>query len=213
MLCRRKMICAVCGRESEHRHFRSITMVLGEEDMDDRRGGWAERYMYCFTPRCPHCGYSAPDLSKASYRARIVVKTRAYADILSNKALPEAAITQLCTAAIAKIEGDTKGVARAYVWAAWAMDDEKIPDKATEFRMQAFEAFSSLGPADQQPVVMADLLRRAGQFDQARQFCLNALQDGCDLHGIRAELAWIDAQDASVKTAEQARKMRRKRGW
>jgi hypothetical protein len=151
----------------------SSTSVLGANDLDGRPNGPARWALEFGVQCCPGCGYCAVDVEEVRTNAGRAVADAAYADVLKNSGMPALARHYYCAALVAEAAGEPDRAARHYIEAAWACDDAEATERGRACRLRAAEmmaaAFES-GQAADSPVshgVRADLLRRAGLFEEA----------------------------------------------
>ncbi len=171
---RDRVSCHVCGAESEH----TVTLRATDEgppDLDTRPAETLRSTMSTWVQRCPSCGYCAPDLEAGPPRAARVVQTTAYKALVDEPARPALANAFLASSAVFEAGAAFADAGWQAVYAAWACDDVGDDEAAVQCRMRAVELFSQAALVRQEVVaepggadaVMADLLRRAGRFDEA----------------------------------------------
>lgn len=169
-----RVSCHVCGTESEH----AVTLRATEEgapDLDTRPPETLRSTMPSWVQRCPACGYCAPDLARGSTKAERVVGAAAYKALLEDATRPALANTFLASSAVLEASAAHAEAGWQAVYAAWACDDAGDDGAASECRLRAVELFAQAALSRQEvteepggsDAVMADLLRRAGQFDEA----------------------------------------------
>jgi len=175
--------CAVCNKRNLGTVLLS-TSSFGEPDLDTRPAGMARGTLGYSIKRCTRCGYCAPDIAHGSPLATQVVKSAAYQAQRKDINYPALANTFLCWAMIEQASRNYAGAAWAAISAAWVCDD-KIDEiaadlcrlRAIEFIRQAKAEGESL--AEEEPgaeeAILCDLLRRSGQFDQAKPVCQEGL--------------------------------------
>jgi len=191
--------CAVCGLPSPQSELVSAG-AWGASDLDGRTPEVVRSGFRWSVERCPHCGYCAPGIDEASRRAGLVVAAPAYQQLLAAASLPEPARRFLCSAMIAeKVDSwASKLVVDLCLQAAWACDDAGSAEAAADCRLQAAAALEALHkfggqhhPRDRRAdyVLLADLYRRAGRFEEAEGAALQAVPDkGFTLAGQLAKL-------------------------
>lgn len=169
--------CAVCGTVSHQTHLLSTTW-FGASDLDGRPPQLKRSTMPWWVHRCPECGYRASDIAKAPPTAGETVRSEAYQEQLSDSRMPDLARSFLCAALIAETDKGlaSGGVVTNCLRAAWACDDAKSADAAIQCRLRAAAALEALhkcggryahGERSGDYVLLADLYRRAGRFDDA----------------------------------------------
>jgi hypothetical protein len=75
--------CAVCDDVSAHKLMRSTT-TFGSPDLDTRPPGLVRFAISHAIPICPHCGYSAPDISEPNEYLKEIVKIETYKELPIN---------------------------------------------------------------------------------------------------------------------------------
>lgn len=171
-----KFTCGICGKISEHDIIGS-TNAFGSPDLDTRPPGGMRYTINTWVQRCPHCGYCASNIEEASKAADSMISSQEYQSQLGSDEYPELASSFLCKAILEKAKGDLNQAAWTTIHAAWACDDSGDDESAKKCRMRAVglikvavssgQKFSGQSGAD--VAITVDLLRRAGQFDEALQ--------------------------------------------
>jgi rubredoxin len=189
--------CPVCGEPSRQTEVMS-TNQLEPPDFDLRPGEMKRSTLPYLAWRCPGCGY-VEDSGAAGWRPvmpepdhaprlddvfRVVIEGREYRRQLSDS-LPELANAFLCRALL---DEEASRPAAAGWWAlraAWVCDDAGDADAARRCRERALELWEAAVAAGERLVrgnglaprqlVLADVFRRAGRFDRARECCHRAL--------------------------------------
>jgi hypothetical protein len=162
--------CAACGTTTKITAIGS-TNTMGAPDLDTRPAEMARSTMPLWLHECPACGHIARDLSRAHAVVAEVVRTDAYRAQRRDPAYPELANQFLCATLILEKTWAAKGAFWNAMAAAWACDDAGNADAARRCRLKAIELWhASTEPVSDQPggpaLVLADLLRRTGQFDR-----------------------------------------------
>ena len=176
--------CFICGEINLYKAIAS-TNRFGHSDLDTRPPEMERSTIHCWIQRCPSCSYCAPDISGGPEIATTVVKSDAYLKQRDDSSYPELANKFLCWAIIKHAEGNNGGAGWAAVRAAWACDDDNTESGAKESRKRAVALFEKargdgssfaegLGVED---AILADLLRRSGQFEKAETVCQNGLDE------------------------------------
>lgn len=179
--------CAVCG-ELQPSLILTSTSSFGPPDLDLRPGGprrWALPYT---VKRCRRCGYCARALGEMDVGADEVVGSPVYRGVLEDSRLPALARSLFCAALLREAADDFDGAGWRFLEAAWACDDVPDPAQARVCRQRAVEMFRralSTGKAEATPGVVltliADLLRRSRQFDEARAVAASAERELAEL--------------------------------
>lgn len=108
-----------------------------------------------------------------------MVKSDSYRRQLVEPRFPKLANAFLCSGLILESAGNYGGAGWAGVHAAWACDDADLREQAGECRKRAVTMFMKAREASQKLVeepggaelLIADLSRRAGDFQEAVQAC------------------------------------------
>lgn len=170
--------CAVCGAENEFTEIGS-TNAFGSPDLDTRPPEMERSTLFASVQRCPECGFCASNVGEAPPVAKSLVRETAYQAQLNDRAYPELANSFLCKAALDKKTGGYASATWDLIRAAWACDDAEQPDQATTCRDMAAKMLVEAEKHGQQvseqegasTALLVDLLRRAGEYDRARE-CL-----------------------------------------
>lgn len=175
-------ICCICGKTSTHAALMS-TSTFGASDLDARPPELARSTLASRVRRCPYCGYCAPELSAGTEMAKAIVQSAPYRQQLDNPSFPALANSFLCWAILAEASGDYPQAGWSCVFGAWACDDAHARPAADHCRTEAvrlFRAartngtpFAQTGGVEE--VILADLLRRSGAFEQAIAVCQEGL--------------------------------------
>ena len=154
--------CAVCGTPAPP-PFRAPPPE-GAPDLDGRPGEPTRSTLRRWLQRCRGCGACAPDVAALPATAAETVHSQAY------QAEQSPFRRWALLAAGTDLEGE------AWLQAAWAAEDAGEP--SADLRRRAAAAWRELSAPDA-VLRAADVLRRAGQFDEASER-LNALTPGGD---------------------------------
>lgn len=183
--------CTLCGAESNQVEIRS-TNELQPPDLDLRPGEMYRSTMSYWVHRCPRCGYvadadskvEAADLPESAGELVALVHSEEYRAQLRDSEFPETAQDLLCRASLVERLGRPTGAGWHALQAAWACDDERSEGAARRCRERVLELWIRAeedgtqivddGFADTQ-LLFADVLRRAGRFEEARQRCHRGL--------------------------------------
>jgi hypothetical protein len=169
--------CAACGKESSAEVLHSASEFF-PRDLDGRPGEMYRSTISCWINECPHCGLCAPKLEKVPPEVVRLVASTGYREILGSQA-PVLARRFLCFAQVADSLSDPLAAFEAVLHASWICDDNEISDMASRYRLAAVARLMKLKPrksaeasaTEWDEVVMADLLRRAGEFGRALEIC------------------------------------------
>lgn len=165
--------CAVCRADSLQRVLSSISS-MGPPDLDlrpNRPARWALQFQI---QRCRRCGYCAESIGQRTRGARRAVESIVYRDVLENARMPELARQYFCAALVAEAAELRDRSSRLFLSAAWVCDDAGAAEQARICRDRAAEMLAKAiewgDVPSQSPVVRgvhADMLRRAGRYDEA----------------------------------------------
>lgn len=208
------VVCAVCHEKTYVQNLGS-TYSFGSSDLDTRPPLMRRSTMNIWVHACPTCGYCAADLSKASDGTFEVIESEAYQEIRTRVELPANARDFLCQALIAEASGRFDKAAWPTIFVAWLCDDDEASALADHYRLQAAELIQRAEREGQflgsdsgtNQSVLADLLRRAGKFQEAKEVA----QQGLDMElsetveqVLRFQLHLIELQDRSCRTVAEA---------
>lgn len=210
----RAVICGVCTTESVQAIMTS-TSAFGASDLDMRPPEPQRSALWLAVQRCPSCGFRASSLEAGDEDLRELMDA-GYDAVVADESLPELARDFLGAAWIAEHRGDERAAAWDAVKAAWVCDDAGEVDGARRCRDRAVELIE-LGAAegdqlvddlDAEAAVKADLLRRAGRFDEASECAREALDEGADDSFLRRlleyQLELVRRSDDAARTTDDA---------
>jgi hypothetical protein len=143
--------------------------AVGAPDLDLRAGEPTRSTLHHWISTCPRSGAAAPDLADGPLSARGVVGTPEYRAIAGSA--PRYALPFLRWAAICRADGRAAQAAEVMLQAAWAANDAADDKRATEWRRQAAELWTHEKLGDAVQLVLIDVYRRAGMFDEAATIC------------------------------------------
>ncbi len=179
-----KQLCIVCGEISNHTEVKS-TSTWGEPDLDTRPPEMLRSTIPMWVQRCPFCGYCAAHINREQPdKSFPVLGTDNYFRQLNRIDLPKLANSLLCKLLIEESMEQYVAAGWTCVHAAWVCDDENVNTGARESRMKAVNLFLKVRKKGQrfsegagvEEAIMADLLRRAGQFGPAFTICEEGLK-------------------------------------
>jgi Uncharacterized protein conserved in bacteria (DUF2225) len=211
-----KETCFVCGNTSEHTGIGS-TNSLGSPDLDLRPPEMQRSTITYWIQRCPTCGYCAVSIAKGPEIAKQIVRAPDYIEQRDNPAFPALANEFLCWSLIAAADGNERDAGWAALHAAWICDD-KGPAKADICRQKAIALFTAARAKGQsfaqggatEALLLADLYRRTGQFDQVEAVCAEGLAlkpEALIQSLLEAQRQLAQAQDRKRYTVADAQKM------
>jgi len=143
-----------------------------------------------------------------------VVQSELYKNQLNDDNFPELANRFLCSSLISQNISEYAEAGWDCVKAAWVCDDENNNDSAKKCRLKAVALFNKAKEHDQEfsqseGLLIADLLRRSGEFYLARDYCKEELEKETDetlLKIIKFEKMLIDNYDSACHTIDEALK-------
>ncbi|MGD0575238.1 MAG: hypothetical protein ABSB61_07715 [Anaerolineales bacterium] len=206
--------CLICGKVNKCPKIAS-TISLGGPDLDTRPAQMVRSNIRYIMQRCPSCGYCAPRLSEGPRRIKEIVQSEAYRQQISQETYPELAKSFLCWAIIQEAVGGYSDAGWAAVRAAWVCDDAKAVEPYRLCRIRAIQLLRRSKAAGKafaegaglEEAILADLLRRSGQFDQAEAACQEGLKKNPEavIQQILAlQIALAKRQDASCHRVDEA---------
>lgn len=159
--------CIVCKTKSEQTVLTS-TNSFGLPDLDLRPAPMRRHTMARWVQECPNCGYVAASLDSATEIDGDFLKLKEYVTCSGINFKSALARTFYKQYLIKLLEKDWNGAFSAALYAAWECDDTADGDNAALCRRLAVEQAEKL--TDDSPdfkLQKLDLLRRAGEFEQA----------------------------------------------
>lgn len=165
------------------------TLMHGSATLDFRPSGMLGGSMRYWIQCCPACGYVAPDLS---YPASVTEKWLKENAVPKSKTFgfkDELAENCYCAYLIAEEEGQNYRAFRHILHAAWACDDIKDTENAVLCRKAAIDSLKRCNDDemdnDDRVVLMADLLRRCGCFEDVKLLLADFQTSNAQLDAIR----------------------------
>jgi hypothetical protein len=205
-----EVTCAVCGTKSEQTVVMS-TNTMGAPDLDLRPAEMRRSTMSFWVQECPKCGYCNGELGELEALSATSVKAENYRAQLKNSAFPPLANRFSCQMLVCDKSGAERAAIYAALCAAWACDDEGKTEAATQARTAAVErlermkakglVFYEQQAADE--ILLADLVRRNGQFSAAAQFAKKGLDlkpEGIVSQVLTFELKLAEQKDSLCHT-------------
>lgn len=175
--------CVVCGKTSEHTKWGS-TNACGSTDLDTRPPEMERSTIDMWIQTCPSCGYCAPSISERIKKASEVINSNSYRQQLNNLKFSKLANAFFCYSLIQESAGRHAHAGWSSIHAAWACDDDGSTASAQTCRKRAVNLLQKARESSQRFVeqpggegaLIVDLLRRAGQFEEALRICDNGLK-------------------------------------
>jgi hypothetical protein len=176
--------CSLCGQISPQTLV-GATEQLGLPDLDTRPPESLRSTLPFWVKRCPYCGYCARDIDLDFPLAAQVIQRPAYITLLRKRTFPESARNFLAWAMIQEANAEFLGAGWSALHAAWACDDAGKDAAALYCRQQALQHFEQARLGDKplpgfedagaEEIFLADVNRRARQFEQAITICRRGL--------------------------------------
>jgi hypothetical protein len=212
--------CAVCGEPARVVELTS-TSSFGPPDLDLRAQGPMRWALALGVQRCGACGYCAPQLGKAPPGAADVVRSALFAEARTRIDLPPTARDYFCEGLLHEGVADPDRAAHSFLRAAWACDDAGADaharicrERAAEMLRLAISRGETRMAREVAFAVLADVVRRAGRFDEALAACdeaewaLEALEVDEDTASTWAVVAYLrelaEAGDDACHSAAEA---------
>jgi hypothetical protein len=209
--------CAACGAVSNQivLPFSPPIPATAPPDFDTRPGEPVRSTLLEWVQYCPECGYAVDDISEIAEGVREIVSSAEYRQLVGDSSLPAQARPFLGYARILERLQAFPDAGWCAMHAAWVCDDRLEDAAAIRCRERAillWRTGKELGSGfmDSQAeefAVVADVYRRIGQFEEARNAC-NAALDGPELPAgidamLRRQLVLIARGDRSAHSVEE----------
>lgn len=171
----KEFICSVCGEKSVHTVLTEAEPPSGVPDLDLRPAGAPRKYMKYQVMECPNCGYCNSTLDIPFYPEKEYLSSDEYKSC-SGIHTPNTDASRLIKKALALTGNHSyKDAVKSWLSAAWLLDDDCDINNAAECRRFAVKIIDGHPAAfkgdNNFKVLMADLLRRSGNFDRVvREF-------------------------------------------
>jgi tetratricopeptide (TPR) repeat protein len=214
------MNCAVCGGASV-RVLLASSNAMEPPDFDTRPGEMLRSTLPYWVMDCPHCGYAASDIREADTRAIAYIRGEDFHRRLAAAAPPEEVRRFAAYALLLEHLEQFADAGWAWLHAAWMGDDEQHAEAARACRSEAIRLWKRGKAAGedfmedhpQEFALVTDVLRRLGDFDAAREACLEALTlDGIppvveDM--LRRQLSLIQQKDTAAHSLKELERPQR----
>ncbi len=164
--------CSVCGAENEMMVVASTNTFGGTMDLDTRPPEMKRSTMGYWVQECSACGYAATDLTDETTLDRSFFETAAYKTCKGIPFVSDLAKAFYRHYLIMTAEEKLEDAFFAALHAAWACDDKKDEANAVLMRGKAVGLADKLLQSeecdwkDTVRLIRADLLRRAGRYDE-----------------------------------------------
>lgn len=159
--------CGVCGTKFQVNAIMS-TNCFGSPDLDMRPPEMERSTMHFWVRTCPECGYVNSDIEKRAKKHRDYIKSEAYRECQGNRFTDDLSKHFYQFALILIQEKKLEDAFFAFLHAAWAADDSRDTEGARICRNKAIELYDQFKKTNSEDtfVIRADILRRAGRFDE-----------------------------------------------
>ena len=164
--------CGLCGHVFESRTLTS-TNAFGSPDLDLRPPQMKRATMPMWIDKCPNCGYVHAEIEKNGKQHKAFIKSKDYIMCEGTKLLSGLARDFYKFALILLREDDRLEAYDAFLHAAWASDDSGDAEGAVSCRNKAIMLYDDKLFKKNPNLALRhiDLLRRAGRFTDAINFC------------------------------------------
>jgi hypothetical protein len=175
----KRVTCAVCGATQTVQEMGS-TSSFGAMDLDTRPPPLRRSTMSLWVHECGECGYVAPELGEAVEGAARVVASAEYRAELKCAGRAPLANRMVCRSLLEAAAGEFVTAGWRRLHAAWACDDAGAVEEARVQRLAALGLFEQAQAKGQRAmksveggdeVLLADIARRAAEFENAMQYC------------------------------------------
>ena len=171
---RKKFKCSVCNTEHDYPVITS-TNAFGAADLDLRPPEMQRSTMRLWVQECPECGYVSSEISdKSEIDSEVLkslLKSEEYLSCEGINFKSELAKRFYRVYMIQIREGNVRGAMFALLHSAWSCDDANDKDNARICREKAIPLAAKLAGAglyysENINMIRADMMRRAGQFEE-----------------------------------------------
>lgn len=205
--------CAVCGKTSVQ-GFVADAGREGSADLDLRPPPDQRETIEHWVQECPHCGYCGLALEEPTAGAAEVIASEDYRALRGEHDHPPLVVRLLCASTLLEHAERWVEAAETALWAAWAADDAGADEEAGRARRRALDLLAEvrrrgehyIGNPDAETLVMADVARRAGEFERAAALLdgLGAVSDPRFAAIVAFQRDRLAARDTRRYTVEEA---------
>ena len=181
--------CAVCGTEQETAELMS-TNAFGAPDLDMRPPEMQRSTMHLWAQECPSCGYVAADIEDPCPVDPAFLQSEEYRSCGGMTLSSELAARFFRQYLILIQSGRNEEAFHALRHAAWACDDEEDKESAKRIRKLALKIADTFrdslepGEAEALELIKADLMRRAGEFNEVYNTYAPMILDDPDMNAV-----------------------------
>lgn len=199
--------CAICHTYTTFTCINS-KFIFDDLDLDGRPYDMSLVVLPYWVQHCSKCHYCTEDIRIVINQAADIIKTAAYTSIINDQALPYLAREYIAASYLARFASDYRSAGINAQRATWKCEDIQHPLKGV-IRQQAIDNLllalqhnQSFAPtACEQFLVVADLYRRHGEFNSARQYNQMATQ----AHPTDAVRVAIEVQIRAIEESSMVR--------
>lgn len=171
--------CAICQQEYHYQELRDHTS-FGLRDLDTRPPGMMRNMIHLMVQKCPYCGYANDDISKnMDHIEKTQLQDPVYQMTLQDESI-NFAIKKCILAGMLCEKKNAKKAGMMYLKAAWLADDAKKLGVAKKMRSKAIRYLENALTENENEVIrliIVDLYRRIGMFDEAREYAMYLLDN------------------------------------
>ena len=213
-LIRTGVSCGACGGKSEQTLSPAEPDPRLLPDLDSRPHGAIRSTVAFWIQRCPHCGYCAADIANIHEKAIDLVQSADYQRALTDERFPSKVREFLCHARICAQAGQPADAGWCCLHAAWLCDDSadseagvRCRELALDYWKQAKLQGEDFGEGGMEYVLVVDLLRKMGRFEDALVNCSQTLDSHDELdsplpplveHILRFEKTLVQKRDTGT---------------
>ncbi len=162
-----KIICAHCGRESEH-YILLSSSSFGAMDLDTRPAAPARHNLQYEVQECPHCHYCNDNIGNSEIKGKSLPSD--YLELANNDLIDGSVKKFLLSAKLQEEEFNYLRAGISYLKAAWTCDDNGDASSAVAYRKASakclLEHVNNTDDGDI-AVMLVDVMRRSWQFKEA----------------------------------------------
>lgn len=166
----REFVCSVCGEKSNHTVITETDPPAGVPDLDLRPAGDHRKYMKYQVMECPCCGYCNSTLDIPFYPDRGYLDSEEYRNCTEIVTGNDNAKRLIKKALVLAGNHSYKEAVKSWLAAAWMFDDDCDRLNSALCRRSAVKLIDEHPAAfkgdDNFRILMADMLRRCGEFDR-----------------------------------------------
>ena len=167
----REFVCSICGRSSVNTIITETDPPQGAPDIDLRPAEPHRGYIKYWVMQCPGCGYCNATLDMPADIERSYLESEEYSGLGGIRDVSGKAAEMIKKALICVKGHSYKEAVQSYLYAAWMLDDEQLDKQAKACRKAAVSIIDGHPAAFKNDpnfqLLMADLLRRSGEFSRA----------------------------------------------